>query len=115
MAVQVAGQLVGAYAELRQLPVVVQSLVDQLLQGGHPQAAATVQDAKVLRDLHAVRQSSCCFPVRSGGIRSCNTCLRCAAACLHGRLSGYKSASPCGCAAGESSSVLWESEDNLSL
>ena len=55
VAVQVASQLVAAYAELRQLPVVVQSLLDQLLQGAHPQAAAAVQDARLLRDLRVVR------------------------------------------------------------
>ena len=61
MAVQVASQLVAAYAELRQLPVVVQSLLDQLLQGGHSQAAVTVQDARLLQHLRAVRRRSVAF------------------------------------------------------
>ena len=106
MAVQVASQLVGAYAELRQLPVVVQSLVDQLLQDGHPQAAATVQDARLLRDLCAVRRRPCCVLVKSGRVRPCNACLKWAVACLHGCLSACHLSSPCGFAAGESSSVL---------
>ena len=79
MAVQVASQLVGAYAELRQLPVVAQSLLDELLQGGHPQAAATAQDVRLLRDLRVVRRRSCCLLVRSGWIRSCNADLKWAA------------------------------------